>query len=116
MAGAIHNLLVWMLMATAASSWLVPAVIAAGDDDDVVDHGSTAAGTSSFEYISIADDYDTDDIDTDEDETDCNDIDEAEDEVNEYSDMGLQIWPDGKHVRSKSYACAKISIGCPPWR
>ena len=101
-------------MATAASSAVVAA---AGDDDDVVDHGSTAAGTSPFEYyISITDDYDTDDIDINEDETYYYDIEDAEDVASEYSDKGLQIWPDGKHVRSKSYACAKISIGCPPRR
>ncbi|KAL3815380.1 hypothetical protein ACHAXA_010985 [Cyclostephanos tholiformis] len=101
MAGTIRNLLIWMLMATAASSRLVPAVIATGDvdewpeNDDVVDHGSTVTGTSSFEYISITDDYENEGDDTVEDETDASgNVDEDEDEVTEDSDLGLQIWPN----------------------
>ena len=115
-------------MATAASSRLVPAVIAAGDvdewpeNDDVVDHGSTVTGTSSFEYISITEDYENEGDDTVEDETDASgNVDEDEDEVTEDSDLGLQIWPNGMYGRNKferkcrssivvAFPCANTSI------
>jgi hypothetical protein len=107
MLGAVHNVPIWMLMAAAAaSSWLVPTVIAASDVDEgraestaehdvVADRESTVAGASSIEYEDSIPDYDN---------TDHNDINEdeksdygKEEKVNEYTGhTGLQIWPDGE--------------------
>ncbi len=99
-------------MAAAASSWLVPTVVAAGDVDggradrtaehDVVaDRESTVAGASSIEYEdSMNDDDEYDDDDTDEDEK-SEDEEEEEEEVNEYKGhTGLLIWPDGQYGRN----------------
>jgi len=107
MLGAVQNVPIWMLIvAAAASSWLVPTVIAAGDVDEVraestaehdvvADRKSTVAGASSIEYeVSIPDDDKTDDDGIYEDEKSD---DGKEEKVNEYrGHTGLQIWPDGE--------------------
>jgi hypothetical protein len=97
MVGDVHKLPIWMLLAAAASSWLVPTVVAAGDVDDgrdgstaehdvFVDRESTVAGASEFEYDGSI---------TDEDEEIFIGDDEEEEDDDEYSPMGLQYWPDG---------------------
>ena len=103
------------MAAAAASSWLVPTVIAAGDVDEgraestaehdvVADRESTVAGASSIEYEeSIPDDDKNDDDVINEDEKS---EDEKEEKVNEYiGHTGLQIWPDGKY--NKITFCSK---------
>ena len=104
MVGAVHKLPIWMLTAAASSSWLVPAVVAAGDVDEgreestaehehdvVVDHESTVAGASEFEH----DDSKADDDKNDVDEEIFIEDDDDEEGDNDYSHMGLQLWPDG---------------------
>ena len=114
MVGAVHNVAIWMLITAAASSWLVPTVIATGDVDEgraesteydvVVDRESTVAGASSIEYEeSMPDDDKNDDDVINEDEKS---EDEKEEKVNEYTGhTGLQIWPDGKY--NKITFCSK---------